>query len=204
MEWRGRGWVPVIESSNITWTFDLYGVFYGLLERFCRSFPNKTVLFSRFISVFQNFFSGATQKDSPSRLHMATGACGTRLANQCESTSGTSLGQTIPPRTHSSCYQTPSFSLWFPKAGRRSLSCSARSHFCETFPELFPVRLASRQAVTFFPYCMFHKPARGPKCTKRYPSTYWLGWFRGYRTSCSSIVLIRYSRFILMSFHMNF
>lgn len=38
---------------------------------------------------------------------MAPGACGSRLANQCESTSGTSLGQTISLSAHSACCQTP-------------------------------------------------------------------------------------------------
>lgn len=38
---------------------------------------------------------------------MAPGACGSRLANQCESTSGTSPGQTISLSAHSVCCQTP-------------------------------------------------------------------------------------------------
>lgn len=40
-------------------------------------------------------------------LLMAPGTCGSRLANQCESTSGTSFGQTISLSAHSACCQTP-------------------------------------------------------------------------------------------------
>ena len=45
---------------------------------------------------------------------MAPGACGSRLANQCESTSGTSLGQTISLRAHSPVVKPPSLSIRFP------------------------------------------------------------------------------------------
>lgn len=46
---------------------------------------------------------------------MAPGACGSRLANQRESTSGTSLGQTISLSAHSACCQTPVLFRPFPK-----------------------------------------------------------------------------------------
>lgn len=48
-----------------------------------------------------------TEESRHSCLLMAPGACGSRLANQCESTSGTSLGQTISQSAHSICCQTP-------------------------------------------------------------------------------------------------
>lgn len=47
------------------------------------------------------------QRGRRSCLHMAPGACGSRLANQCESISGTSPGQTISLSAHSVCCQTP-------------------------------------------------------------------------------------------------
>lgn len=49
----------------------------------------------------------ARQKGRRSCLLMAPGACGSRLANQCESTSGTSFRQTISPGAHSVCCQSP-------------------------------------------------------------------------------------------------
>lgn len=49
------------------------------------------------------------------------------------------------------------------QAGRYPLGGSARSHIGETFLKAFPVLLASRQAVTFLPSCVFHKHTRGPK-----------------------------------------
>lgn len=53
-------------------------------------------------------FPAMTVKGRRSCLLMAPGACGSRLANQCESTSGTSLAQTILLRAHSaSCQKTP-------------------------------------------------------------------------------------------------
>lgn len=61
-----------------------------------------------------SFPPGVTQRGRRSRLHMAPGACGSRLANQCESTSGTSLGQTISLSIHSGCCRTLSHSVQFP------------------------------------------------------------------------------------------
>lgn len=92
---------------------------------------------------------------------MAPGACGSWLANQCESTSGTSLGQTISLSAHSGCCQTLSLSVRFPSRQ----APPARSHVGEIFPKAFPVLLASRQAVTSLPSCVFHKHATGPKGT---------------------------------------
>lgn len=55
----------------------------------------------------QFHFPAVTEKGRRSCLLMAPGACGSRLANQCESTSGTSLGQTISLSAHSACCQPP-------------------------------------------------------------------------------------------------
>lgn len=55
----------------------------------------------------QFHFPVVTEKGRRSCLLMAPGACGSRLANQCESISGTSLGQTISLSAHSACCQTP-------------------------------------------------------------------------------------------------
>lgn len=55
----------------------------------------------------QFHFPVATETGRRSCLLMAPGACGSLLANQCESTSGTSLGQTICLSAHSACCQTP-------------------------------------------------------------------------------------------------
>lgn len=62
-------------------------------------------------------FPAVTVKGRRSCLLMAPGACGSRLANQCESTSGTSLGQTISLSAHSaSCQKAPPslFAVRFP------------------------------------------------------------------------------------------
>lgn len=62
-------------------------------------------------------FLVVTVKGRRSCLLMAPGACGTRLANQCESTSGTSLAQTISLSAHSaSCQRAPPslFAVRFP------------------------------------------------------------------------------------------
>lgn len=55
----------------------------------------------------RSHFPVVTEKGRRSCLLMAPGACGSRLANQCESTSGTSLGQTISLSAHSACCQSP-------------------------------------------------------------------------------------------------
>lgn len=49
------------------------------------------------------------------------------------------------------------------QAGRHPLGGNARSHIGETFPKSFPVLLASRQAVTFLPSCVFHKHTQRAK-----------------------------------------
>lgn len=125
----------------------------------------------------QFYFPVVTEKGRRSCLLMAPGACGSRLANQCESTSGTSLGQTIYQRTLSLLSDPHPF-LSGSQAGRHPLGGSARSHIGETFPKAFPVLLASRQPVTFLPSCVFHKHTRGPKGTRgqRYPFVDMLDW----------------------------
>lgn len=65
----------------------------------------------------RSHFPAVTVKGRRSCLLMAPGACGSRLANQCESTSGTSLGQTISLSAHSaSCQKAPPslFAVRFP------------------------------------------------------------------------------------------
>lgn len=64
------------------------------------------------------------------------------------------------------------------QAGRHPLGGSARSHIGETFPKAFPVLLASQQAVTFLPSCVFHKHTRGPKGSRgqRCPFVDMLDW----------------------------
>ncbi|KAK5599325.1 hypothetical protein CRENBAI_022915 [Crenichthys baileyi] len=79
---------------------------------------------------------GVTQKGRRSCLHMAPGACGFRLANQ------------------------------LPKRAIHYHGGSVRSHRDEAFPKAFPVLLASRQAVTLLPFCVFHKHAGGPEGTR--------------------------------------
>ena len=111
----------------------------------------------------QFHFPVATETGRRSCLLMAPGACGSLLANQCESTSGTSLGQTICLSAHSACCQTPVPFRPVPKRGRHPLGGSARSHIRETFPKAFPVLLASRRALTSLPSCVLHKHAGGPK-----------------------------------------
>lgn len=126
----------------------------------------------------QFHFPVVTEKGRRSCLLMAPGAFGSRLANQCESTSGTSLGQTISLSAHSACCQTPRPFPSGSQAGRHPLGGSARSHTGETFPKAFPVLLASRQAVTFLPSCVFHKHTRGPKGSRgqRCPFVDMLDW----------------------------
>lgn len=135
----------------------------------------------------QFYFPVVTEKGRRSCLLMAPGACGSRLANQCESTSGTSLGQTIYQRTLSLLSDSRPF-LSGSQAGRHPLGGSARSHIGETFPKAFPVLLASRQAVTFLPSCVFHKHTRGPKGTggQHCPFVDMLDWGWGRRDSFRS------------------
>lgn len=52
------------------------------------------------------------------------------------------------------------------QAGNPPSRSVARSHTSETFPKAFPVLLASGQAVTLVPSCVFHKHTRGPKGTR--------------------------------------
>lgn len=73
----------------------------------------------------------------------------------------------------------PSLFVRFPKqAGRHPLGGSVRLHIGETFPKAFPVLLASQQAVTFLPSCVFHKHTRGPKGSRgqRCPFVDMLDW----------------------------
>ncbi|CAB1443951.1 unnamed protein product [Pleuronectes platessa] len=100
----------------------------------------------------QFHFPAVTEKGRRSCLLMAPGACGSRLVNQCESTSG-----------------------------RHPPGGSARLHIGETFPKAFPVLLASQQAVTFLPSCVFHKHTRGPKGSggRRCPFVDMLDWGLG-------------------------
>lgn len=73
---------------------------------------------------------------------MAPGACGSRLAKQCESTSGTSPGQTITLSAHSACCQTPphpSLSVRFPSSQAppgRPCALTRRRDISQSLPSL--------------------------------------------------------------------